>query len=493
MTETGSHRWKVWLGLTAVLWISAVWPEITYSLWTDEAGTWWIVKDAWRECVERANWWSSISPFYFGILWAWTHVFGLSEVAMRVPSLLFSAVSGVLLFRLARRWMDDEGAWISVVVFFLLPQVSVSAVDARPYALGVMTLLGAWLALVRWASGGRWTDGVWLAVCASATVWAHYMLALGLIPMVWYRRRLGWLRSAASLAAILLMASPLVPQLADTAGRRRALTFSGPPSVPDLLLAIVPPVVLMMMLFTVAAAVASRPVGRQDGEVSYRPFAVRESLTPMVLLAATPAVALFLFGMLDGTRMFVSRYMIASVAGLAVTGACAVRGLRHARARTATMCLTVAGALALNYVRPPKHWTDWRAAADWARAETDRHPGTEVALVSAFVESLHPEKLADPRQRQILFAPQERYWAPERPLLLPMLPSPEAEKTLLERMKPTVGQTGRLVVLAGPLSGGYRQWLDEKLGALGFGLEREQVMRTVYVWTFTQPERRRIP
>ncbi|MBI5282101.1 MAG: glycosyltransferase family 39 protein [Candidatus Solibacter usitatus] len=489
MTEEEANRWKSWLGLVTVLWISAVWPEITFSLWTDEAGTWWVVKDGWRECLERANGWSAISPFYFGILWVWTRVFGLSEVAMRVPSLLFSAVSGALLFRLARRWMDQEGAWIAVVVFFLLPQVGVSMVDARPYALGVMTLLAAWLALTRCVDGGRWTDVAWLAVCAGATVWAHYMLALGLVPMAWYCRRLGWGRSVSSLAAGCVMVLPLAPQLADTAGRRRALTFAGRPSMLDLILAIVPPLILLMALLAAAAAAVSGLAGRRGRREGYRRFAARESLVPMALLAATPAVAIFILGILDGTRMFVGRYMIASVAGLAVVSGWAVRGLNHPRARIATMCLTVIAGVTLGFVRPPRHWTDWRGAVDWARAETERHPETQVVLVSAFVESMQSGAVADPRQREILFAPQERYRVPGQPLLLPMQPTAEAERTLREQFHAAAGQSGRLVVLAGPLSSGYRRWFEEKLGALGLRLEREQVMRTVHVWSFTRPGR----
>ena len=64
-----------------------------------------IVKDGLRDAGSRALWWSATSPLYYAVIWVVVQVFGLSEVALRMPSVVFSVGTAVILYKLGQRWL----------------------------------------------------------------------------------------------------------------------------------------------------------------------------------------------------------------------------------------------------------------------------------------------------------------------------------------------------------------------------------------------------
>ena len=103
--------------VTAVV-IGALWlVPLSSSLWLDELGTWWVVKDGLGDAVHRALTFHGQSPLYYSIVWTARTVGGNSEVVLRLPSLIATAVSVVLLYRLARTLIGQEAAWFSVLAF----------------------------------------------------------------------------------------------------------------------------------------------------------------------------------------------------------------------------------------------------------------------------------------------------------------------------------------------------------------------------------------
>ena len=80
------RTWMIGAGAFVVLllWFGMV----SSSFWLDESGTWWIVKDGPAEAVRRAFSWSGQSPLYYLIAWLSSRVFGLNEIALRLPSVL---------------------------------------------------------------------------------------------------------------------------------------------------------------------------------------------------------------------------------------------------------------------------------------------------------------------------------------------------------------------------------------------------------------------
>ena len=137
----GHVRWL--LIVTAVV-IGSLWLIPLFSaadLWVDELGTWWVVEDGLGDTVHRALTFHGQSPLYYSIIWVARVVGGNSEVVLRLPSLIATAVSVVLLYRLTRSLIGREAAWFAVLVFAATQAVAFEASEARPYALATLAVV----------------------------------------------------------------------------------------------------------------------------------------------------------------------------------------------------------------------------------------------------------------------------------------------------------------------------------------------------------------
>ena len=469
MTREG--RLTFWL-VAALLGVTA-YQELGSSLWHDEAGTWWMVKDGLLEAGSRALWWSATSPLYYTVIWAVVQVFGLSEVAVRIPSIVFSVGTAAILYKLGQRWLDAEGAALGVLFFFCLPAVQFTVTDARPYALGLLLLVGAWLAMMRWLENDRWRDGAAFILCAAGVVWAHYTLASGLLPLAWYGWRLGWRRAGVAATGISVLLAPLGAQIVDTLGRREELIFALPPGPFTFIFTLVPMHVLVLLLL---GAIAATSLSRGSGE-DFKAHEAKQSLVPLALWAAVPPTLLLVLSRMGVMELFYPRYLLSKEAGMALLAAWLIRGLAGVRVRQATAVAAVVLVVPWNASFTYRH-TDakWRESSEWVNGEVRAHPQTQAAVVSMFVESLQPELLNDPAYREILMAPQTVYPVRGEPILLPggvtfrRLPNEEAVRKLRKEVVPAAERTGRIVVVGEKLGNWYKKRLAESLEGTGLWL-----------------------
>ena len=66
--EPGHVRWLAIL--TAVVIVSLWLMPLSSSLWLDELGTWWVVKDGAGDAIDRALTFHGQSPLYYLIVWS---------------------------------------------------------------------------------------------------------------------------------------------------------------------------------------------------------------------------------------------------------------------------------------------------------------------------------------------------------------------------------------------------------------------------------------
>ncbi len=301
----------------------AVFPDIGSSLWRDEAQTWCIVKDGLAEAWSRAMLWSKTPPLYHSVVWLFTTVFGLSGTLLRVPSIAFSLGTALALYRLARRWLDGEGAALGVLLFFCIPAVQFTVIDARPYALGLLLLVLAWLSLMRWIEKGRFGEGLVFILCAAGVAWTHYTIAIGLLPLVWYWRRLGLRRAVAAAAGMAGLTWPLIMQIVEMGARRGEFTLSSSPGAIKALFLLVPAYLAPLLLLSAMMTVFSSKPRNQD----FSPYEAKQSLVPLVLLASLSPLLLLGLSLAGVVHLFESRYLLCKEVGLALLAAWAMRGL----------------------------------------------------------------------------------------------------------------------------------------------------------------------
>src|SRR3990172_9702928 len=109
---------------------------VNQSLWLDEATTAQVVKQFnLAEIVTKFSPRDFHPPLYYLFMKLWTGVFGYSEVALRMPSIIFSLLTGWVIYLIG-------GLWASAL-FLFNPLVVYYSQEARMYMMVTFFLTGA--------------------------------------------------------------------------------------------------------------------------------------------------------------------------------------------------------------------------------------------------------------------------------------------------------------------------------------------------------------
>lgn len=159
--------------------------------------------------------WLTVAPSfnapYYVVMHAWCAAFGVSPLALRLPSLLCSAAAVGVLTRVVRRLGGERAGLTAGLLAASAPLLVRQAIEARSYGMAELAVALTALALVRRVQQGgtRWP----LGIAAGASGLLHWFalpvvagLALGTLVV---RRRAG-LGDALVLAASSLPAAALV-------------------------------------------------------------------------------------------------------------------------------------------------------------------------------------------------------------------------------------------------------------------------------------------
>src|SRR5271157_2037407 len=246
-------------------------------------------------------------------------VFGYSEAAARMPSVLAMAGLLGLLAGLVRRLIHSEAAWFAVFSCLALPGLNYQAANARPYAIGMCAFAAALLFLVRWLDSAKWRDALWFAASAALALHIHLMFWPSCLVLVLYaatrvargETSVSW-RSAALVFA--LWAFALLPVVAQTLSLMREAPAHVVVPLPSLS-QFVRSLELALVLGCAAAAWLIARVRR------WRPDAGHLSLSAMVLIAGwwlCQPILLYAFSWLTGESVFVPRYLQLALPGAAL-------------------------------------------------------------------------------------------------------------------------------------------------------------------------------
>ena len=205
---------------------------LTSSLWLDEFGTFWVVEGNFVTMLERAWVFQGQSPLYYAFPWMSRQVFGDSELALRLPSLLFGCLSVIAVYSSAGAMGGPTAGLYAAALFWLSVPAVQYTVDARPYSLVMFTVavaLAGFSYAVRF--GTRRARLAWI-VGGAAVAWSHYLhypLVLGLyvayavLPAL--RSRYSMRRFAIDGMAQFALVSLCAPQILALMARRGTLSW----------------------------------------------------------------------------------------------------------------------------------------------------------------------------------------------------------------------------------------------------------------------------
>ncbi len=464
-SDTRFHGRYIWAVISLI--VAATWLRQAFSsLWLDELGTAWVIMDGLSLTIERAFEYHGQSPAYYVLAWLVTRVGGRSELVLRLPSLVAAVLSTWVLWRIVGRLVNREAARIAIVGFLALATVASAALDARPYAIALLLLLGATDGFTRWMDGARTRDAIVFVLLAAATVWTHYLFALALVPLLAFgllgrrERTVPIARQVVAWAMVALTVAPLIPHLASLYSRRGSLSIPYSGSFVDLLFFVVPPVLAGGAGLGLILARATAPV--ELGPSAGR----RGSLFFLSTWLVVPPTALVLISVLEGASLYSSRYYVSAAPAAAALFGWAVSRIEPAQARRIIVVVTASFAVLIGggVLRSGE---DWRgaAAAERQLAEDD----TIVFLHPAFVESAQLEWLEDPGRVDYLLSPLDYYAMDGEIVPMPyLLDGPDVEAYLDQITRRYVVGADRFLLVTRYPFVPFREWWDGRLGDEGW-------------------------
>ncbi|MBL8962443.1 MAG: glycosyltransferase family 39 protein [Phycisphaerae bacterium] len=160
------------------------WPHMTESLWFDEV---------WRTNIVlgggdlgRLFWHDVHNPLYNALMYAWTAVFGDSELSVRMPSLIFGLAAIGILARWMRPRFGATPAVLAAVLLLLSPVHAWYSCEAKNnmmvMLLAVALVIRADTLARRWA----WTDAAMVSVVGALAVYTSWQSLLAVVPVFAY-------------------------------------------------------------------------------------------------------------------------------------------------------------------------------------------------------------------------------------------------------------------------------------------------------------------
>ncbi|MCE5307495.1 MAG: hypothetical protein LLG20_07620 [Acidobacteriales bacterium] len=391
--------------------------------------------------------------------------FGFSEVWHRVPSILAAAGAALVMAWIARRLIHPQAGWFAALGCFAMSGINAEAVDARPYALGMLVAALCVVFLIRWLDEARVADAA-LFILFAALLWRTHLVYwpfYSVLPLYAGTRLLKketparW-RDVAFVFAVLGLA--LIP----VALRALELMRGAAAHV------IVPPPTLRNLVYALkfGFVVACLPVVWLLCRACKWPRTILPASSAMLLLGwwLIHPVTLFIYSRLSGNSVFVSRYLSLLLPG-AVLGTTFLvsRYVPGRHWKSVTLALGL-GLLLFQAdwkgACPLIHQSDWRgAAASLSELGDSRIP---VICPSPFIEAKPPVWNPGYVRPGFLYAHLSVYPVPGRTLLFPFEPGPEAERYASELIAGPIGPAQRFAIYGSTKSArDWRHWFAARL------------------------------
>ena len=486
---------------------------LSSSFWVDEIVTAFLVREGPSHPSLAVAPQVAASIYYF-LPRGTDALFGFSEVAYRLPSLLVMGIALFLIARLAARLIHPQTGWFAVFACFALSGINYQAADARPYPLGTCVAAASLLFLVRWLDSASWGD-VLLFLLFAGLLWrVHLMFWPFYIVFVLYafvrlargETSVGWLRIGAVFA---LLSLTLLPVLRDALALLREASAHVIVPVPSSLglvnslkLGLVAACGFGAWLFSAETAARSPIPGNAGGAASVAPMrgsrcwqrppdAIIPSWTSFTLILGwwlCHPLFLFAFSLLSGNSVFLPRYLSVALPGGALA-ATFMAGLYMPSARWKPMALLLGVGVLLQMGQwhdPwPRHDTsDWRTAVQKLN-KLALGPETPVICPSPFIEARPPAWRPDYQLPGFLYAHLLIYPIQGRPYLFPFENSPEAARFAMTLSNDTLSASGRFVIYGGDRSVRYwRAWFAGRPELAGWHQTRRGPFGNVDVVVF---------
>lgn len=340
-------------------------------------------------------------PLFFVLAWLSAKL-GDPSVLIRLPSLLFGAVTVPLVYAVGKQTFGAGGGLMGAAMLALSPFSLYYGIEARPYAtMAFFVVLSTW-ALLHATQTGDWRWWLLYSLAAACAAYSHYTAVFVLVAQGGWSLWASWAsrdRMREPLLAGALAALLYLPWLAHVRGKSlQVIGFLHPltahnvlidlgrlvPGYPDAALSSVP---TLPVLSAFGACVVASGMWWLRGALA-RPVSLRGRVTRertralIVLMAAATPVGLLLYSLL-GTDIWLARGMYESVPYACLIVAAIIMGLpRRPRAAAAAIVLVTLAFGSIRAISPAYARPQYQEVASYLdRATGEREPIIAVGLL----------------------------------------------------------------------------------------------------------------
>jgi hypothetical protein len=460
-------RWQYTIyALALAVAISTWFLVIRAPLWLDETVSFYLIKGGFAGIMSRQVW--PDAPAYSCLLWLWTKAMGTGELMLRISSVLPMLASVYLLYLAARELFDRDVALIAAIVFCLHPIIIFAAIDVRPYAFSALAINTTILTLVHL----RHNNSNWLAALfgLSAALIVEFQLlfatilpalALCFIALKIGDRKTLWRQLGIAAAVFAVAFLPVIPRLQYMMRTSGTHVFSEAPRLLQLVSTVtIRGLVIVLIVFLSVAAVRRCLVIRGHSD--------RWTVLLCVSLALVPIFSLYGLSVGTSIHVFVPRYRLVAVPGIALCWALVV-GWLDSRALRLLFCAALVTVAACVYFTAPsfqRHMYSWKDALAFAEknASTDNAP---LLICSDIPEADHMRMPVGPAIEETGILPPLSYYKVSVPVTpLPRGLNGEAIRAGSEFLRQQAQRHQRFLALAFVQSYNTLDWLAKEAAGM---------------------------
>lgn len=389
-------------------------PRLNLELKLDELGSFWVIKDSFLDAVERSLHLGQ-SPLYYLILWSFHKIFGSSEIALRLPSLICILTASLLMIRLGALLLSREVGVFSAFVFLGSIQAIVAATDARPYALGLVLTILSTIYLVEWCTKGEKKYLLKYCLFLAATIYAHYLFGLiFLVHAAWVlvAARQSW-KSLIKQAiwgglGLLILTLPALYHVKVFAAKTAGKAFVKLPTIFDLTISLLPiESLLLITLLIIFQTLAWRNSSRWS---FFKDPILKTSLYPIFAFLLLPVLIIYIISIFSGNSIFIERYFGQRVIGLGLLGGVIICSFTHSTKRILLLsCMILIIAInQYSYGFSNRAGDGFGRAVNRIRLE-DQGGECQLFIMSGFIESQTISWLREGLTREFILSPLSYY------------------------------------------------------------------------------------
>jgi hypothetical protein len=444
--------------LTISVWLIA----IRAPLWLDETVSVFVIKGGFSEILSRQGW--PGVPAYPVALWLWTKLMGTTELSLRMSSFLAMLGAAYLLYLAAKELFERDVAVIAAIFFCLHPVTYMEAIDVRPYSFAALTINACILALVYL----RRNNSNWLAalfgLLAACIVYFQFLfivilpaLLISFVVLKAGESKTLWRQLSVAVVVFALAFLPMIPGLQYMFHTSNIHVFEPPPqlgSLGQVLGQKIPAVVLGIVIVT--AAVTHHLDLRRRIDIRTTVLCASSALIPILLLYGVSVET--------SVHVFVFRYRLVAVPGVALCWALAISCIR-ARGLRLLFCFAFVIATGFHYyvTRGPRlNDYTWK----YALAFVEKNASTDHASVLVCSDLPESNYLPMPSpgavKDSVLFAPLAYYDFGVPAVALPRALNQDAIRIGSQFLKQAALNHERFVAVAYTPSYSTLTWLSTK-------------------------------